>query len=97
MAAGGWVAAGAVVAGANATVKLGEGTYVIGEAARTENGVEGTRGDAARVEVKHQSNNLKANAYVAHTDKDFNNPGAYLNQGRGEAGGKLEYRFRDRD
>ena len=84
------------LAGANATVKVAEGTYVIGEAARTENGIEEKKGDAGRIEVKHESTDLKANAYVAHTDKDYDNPGAYLSQGRGESGGKLEYKLTPR-
>lgn len=83
------------LAGANAVAKLGEGTYVIGEVARTENGTEGTRGDAARLEVKHDSKNLKAQAFVARSDREFNNPGAWLANGRAEAGGRAEYRVRE--
>ncbi|MDH5265252.1 MAG: hypothetical protein OEX21_10925, partial [Betaproteobacteria bacterium] len=83
------------LAGANAVVKLGEGTYVIGEAARTENGTQGATGDAARLEVKHESRDLKAQAFVARSDPEFNNPGAWLANGRAEAGGRAEYKVRD--
>ncbi len=79
--------------GANATVKVGNGTYLISEVARTESGLDDEKGNAGRVELKHDSANLKARAYVAHTDKDFNNPGAYLSQGRGEAGGQFDYKL----
>ena len=79
--------------GANATVKVGEGTYLISEIAHTENGVDEVKGNAGRVELKHASARLKAQAYVARTDKDFNNPGAYLSQGRGEAGGRFDYKL----
>ncbi|APV51363.1 hypothetical protein BWI17_17710 [Betaproteobacteria bacterium GR16-43] len=83
------------LAGANATVKLAEKTFLIGEVARTERGPQDKTGDAARLELTHESENLKANAFVARTDKDFDNQSAYLSQGRGEAGGKVEYRVRE--
>ncbi len=83
------------LAGANAVAKLGEGTYVIGEFARTENGADARQGDASRLEVKHDSKDLKAQAFVARSDREFNNPGAWLNSGRSEAGGKAEYRVRE--
>jgi hypothetical protein len=83
------------LAGAHAVAKLGEGTYVIGEVARTENGTEGRTGDAARLEVKHESKDLKAQAFVARSDREFNNPGAWLANGRAEAGGRAEYRIRE--
>jgi uncharacterized repeat protein (TIGR01451 family) len=83
------------LAGANAVAKLGEGTFVIGEVARTENGTEGAKGDAARLEVKHESKDLKAQAFVARSDREFNNPGAWLTNGRSEAGGRAEYRVRE--
>jgi uncharacterized repeat protein (TIGR01451 family) len=84
------------LAGANATVKVAEGTYVIGEAARATSGVDDKRGDAARVEINHESKDLKAQAYVGRTDVGFVNPGASLAQGRSEAGGKLEYKLSDK-
>ncbi|HXN14891.1 MAG TPA: SdrD B-like domain-containing protein, partial [Usitatibacter sp.] len=55
--------------GANTVVKVGEGTYVIGEVARTEHGLEALTGGAARIEVKHESPNLKAQAFVARTER----------------------------
>jgi uncharacterized repeat protein (TIGR01451 family) len=82
--------------GANLAVKVGESTFVIGEAARTESGLDDTKGNAGRIEIKHESTNLKANAYVAKTDVGFNNPGSYLSQGRGESGGKLDYQLTEK-
>ena len=84
------------LAGANLAVKLGESTFVIAEVARSESGVDALKGDAARIEVKHDSTNLKAQAFVARTDRGFDNPGAYLTKGRGEAGGRLDYKLSER-
>ena len=84
--------------GANMVVKLGANTYVIGEVARTVsaiNGVDDLKGDAGRIEIKHDSKDLKADLYIAKTDQNFNNPGSYLNQGRSESGGKLDYKLSD--
>ena len=83
------------LAGANAVVKLGESTYVMGEVARTENGTQGVKGDASRLEVRHESKDLKAQAFIARSDPEFNNPGAWLSNGRAEAGGRAEYRIRE--
>jgi uncharacterized repeat protein (TIGR01451 family) len=83
------------LAGATAVAKLGEGTFVVGEVARTERGAEGVTGDAVRLEVKHDSKDLKANAFVARSDREFNNPSAWLTNGRSESGGRAEYRVRE--
>ena len=79
--------------GADLVVKLGEGTYVITEAAHTEAGLDDHKGNAERFEIKHDSANLKAQLYAARTDVGFDNPGAWISQGRGESGGHLEYRL----
>ncbi len=83
------------LAGANAVAKLGEGTFLIGEVARTERGTDARKGEAARIEVKHDSKDLKAQAFVARSDREFDNPGAWLAKGRSEAGGRAEYRIRE--
>ncbi len=84
------------LAGANMVVKVGEGTYVISEAAHSVTGLQDEKGNAYRIEVKHESANLKGTAFYAHTDRGFENPGAYLTTGRGEAGGRLEYKLSPR-
>ena len=85
--------------GANMVVKLGAGTYVITEVARTIsaiNGVDDLKGNAGRIELKHESKDLKADIYIAKTDPNFNNPGSYLTQGRSESGGKIDYKLSDK-
>ncbi|MBX3673919.1 MAG: DUF11 domain-containing protein [Burkholderiales bacterium] len=83
------------LAGAHVAAKLGESTVVVAEVARTESGTDGLTGDAARFEVKHESKDLKAQAFVARSDRAFDNPGAWVTQGRAEAGGRAEYRLRE--
>ncbi|HXF77849.1 MAG TPA: SdrD B-like domain-containing protein, partial [Usitatibacter sp.] len=82
--------------GANMVVKLGAATYVISEVARSKSGLDDITGNAGRIEVKHESKDLKANAFVAHTDRGFENPGSYLIEGRSEAGGKVDYKISER-
>ncbi|MGZ5749973.1 MAG: SdrD B-like domain-containing protein [Usitatibacter sp.] len=84
------------LAGADMVVRLGAATYVIAEAARSTSGLDDLKGNAGRLEIKHDSKDFKAQAYVARTDVGFVNPGSYLTAGRGEAGGKLEYKLSDR-
>ncbi|MBZ0248920.1 MAG: hypothetical protein K8F93_04615, partial [Burkholderiales bacterium] len=83
------------LAGAHVAAKLGESTVVVAEVARTESGTDGLAGDAARFEVKHESKDLKAQAFVARSDRAFDNPGAWVTQGRAEAGARAEYRLRE--
>ena len=86
------------LAGGNIVVKLGEKTYVITEVAQTTSsiaGVDDLKGNAGRIELKHESKDLKADIYIAKTDPNFNNPGSYLTQGRSESGGKIDYKLSD--
>ncbi|MBK7660955.1 MAG: DUF11 domain-containing protein [Betaproteobacteria bacterium] len=80
------------LAGVNATVKLGERTFAFAEAAQTERELTSGKGQGTRLEVKHDSKDLQANAYVARTDASFDNPGSYLSKGRSESGGKAAWR-----
>ena len=79
--------------GANLAIKVGEGTYIISEAARTVSGLDDEKGNAGRIEVKHEGKDFKADVYTARTDKEFNNPGAWLSQGRSESGARLDYKL----
>ncbi len=81
--------------GANATLKLGEKTYLSGEVARSDKQSLGS-GDAARVELRHEGDKLKANVYAGRTQEAFENPGAWLSQGRVEAGIKAAYQLDQR-
>ncbi len=80
--------------GANIGVKLGEKTIFTAEVAQTDTLTSGT-GNGARIELKHEDNNLKASAFVGKTEAKFDNPNALLNKGRGEAGAKAEYRLNE--
>ncbi len=81
--------------GANMVVKLGAATYVVTEIARSQSGIDDVKGNAGRIEVKHESKDLKADLFIAHTDRGFENPGSYLIEGRSESGGKLDYKISD--
>src|SRR5258708_17031132 len=65
----------------------------MGEVAGTERPGTVGQGDAGRIHFKHDGEQLKAEAFVARTDPTFDNPGAYLGQGRGEAGARLSYKL----
>ena len=81
------------LAGADLVVRVGEGTYVITEAAPHDLGPRRREGQRrphrgeARVE-EPQGRCLRR----AHR-QDFNNPGAWLSQGRSESGGHLDYKL----
>ena len=82
--------------GAHAVIRLGERTTITGEFARTEHEATVGQGDGARLHVKHDGDALKAEAFVARTDPTFDNPGAYLGQGRGESGARASYKVDDK-
>ena len=81
--------------GANVGVKLGEKTLLTAEVAQTDSVTSG-KGNGARVELKHESKDWLASAFVGKTDARFDNPNALLNKGRGEAGLKAAYRLNDK-
>jgi len=81
--------------GANALVSLGEKTTVAVEVARAEHPDTDRAGNAGRIELKHEGIRLKIDAFAAHTDVAFDNPGAYLSQGRGESGARAAYKVDD--
>ncbi|MEP7069408.1 MAG: SdrD B-like domain-containing protein [Usitatibacter sp.] len=74
-------------------VRLGEHTTAVAEVARTEHEMTVGQGDAARIHIRHDGERLKAEAFVARTDPTFDNPGAYLAQGRGESGARLSLKI----
>jgi len=82
--------------GVNATVKLAEKTFVFAEGAQTDRELTSGKGRASRVELKHDGERLQVQAGIAHTDKEFDNPGAYLSKGRGESGVKAAYKIDDK-
>ncbi|HWH42910.1 MAG TPA: hypothetical protein VNU21_23885 [Usitatibacter sp.] len=79
--------------GAHAIVRLGEKTVAAVEVARAEHPDRELAGNAERVGIKHDGDSLKAEAFAARTDTGFDNPGAYLSQGRGESGARGSYKL----
>jgi len=74
----------------NATVKLAEKTFLIGEWAHVSRQTTGN-GDGMRFELLHESQFLNARFYGYHTDEGFDNPSSSIQKGRIELGAKLRY------
>jgi uncharacterized repeat protein (TIGR01451 family) len=74
------------LAGANLTVRLAEKATLWAEVAQTDAPLTTGKGGAQRIEIRQDGDNFKAQAFAARTDVQFNNPGAYIGQGRSEAG-----------
>lgn len=49
-------------------------------------------GNAARVEIRHASDNLRGNIYTVRTDDDFNNASSGMTGGKQEVGGAIAYK-----
>ena len=81
--------------GANIGVKLGEKTLLTAEVAQSDTVTSG-KGNGARIELKHESADWQASAFVGKTDEKFDNPNALLNKGRGEAGAKATYKLNEK-
>lgn len=79
---------------ANATVKINDKSSIVAELARSDSELDGT-GDAARVEMRHESARVSARVYGYRSDEEFVNPNASINAGRNEAGAKTHVRLRD--
>jgi large repetitive protein len=73
--------------GANVVVKLTEKTTLSAEIAQTQNVASGS-GEGARVELKHDGEQLQAQVYAGKTSAGFDNPSALLSKGRAESGAK---------
>jgi hypothetical protein len=80
----------------NATFKPDEHTTLTVEGAHTAHDLTGDRGDAQRVEFKHDDDKLKIQAMAAHTDATFENPSSTIAKGRNEAGAKASYQLGDK-
>lgn len=78
--------------GANATVRMGPRTFLVGEAAQTEREDAG-QGKAARLELRHEDERWMARAYGGRADPTFDNPSSLLNRGRAEYGGRVTYKL----
>ncbi|MDH5233795.1 MAG: hypothetical protein OEW77_02475 [Gemmatimonadota bacterium] len=78
--------------GVNATVRVRENTYLLGEMARTD-GDSLDAGVAGRVELRHQSARVDFRAFYAQSDSAFSNPSSTFGSGRGEAGLRTSLRL----
>ena len=80
----------------NATFKPDEHTTLTFEGAHTAHDLTGDRGDAQRIEFKHDDDKLKIQAQAAHTDATFENASSTIAQGRNEANLKASYQVGDK-
>ena len=71
----------------NATLKLANETYLIGEIAHTDRNQEGS-GLGWRTELRHRDDRLELKLEASRTDSDFDNPSASLSRGRVEVRAK---------
>ena len=78
--------------GFNSSIKLDSHTTLNGEYAMTHQDTVGD-GDGYHFELLHESENVKARAYFGRTSSSFDNINSLLNQGRGEGGLKLSWKF----
>ena len=81
------------LANVGATLRLGERTTVVAEVAQTETPLaQNGRGNAARVEFKHEDGRLQAQARWQRAGVGFDNPTAGVSAGRDEALAKATYK-----
>ena len=80
----------------NATFRPDEHTTLTIEGARTAHDLTGDRGDAQRIEYRHDDDKLKIQAQAAHTDATFENASSTIAQGRNEANAKASYQLGDK-
>ncbi len=86
------------LSGVNATLRLGERTWVMAEFARSDHEALGAagQGDGARVEMRHEGERLDARLWAGTTDREFSNISSSYNGGRGEAGAVATWRVDER-
>jgi hypothetical protein len=81
-----------IMKGINSSIKVDPHTTLNAEFAMTHQDTVGD-GDGYHFEILHDSENLKARAYFGRTTATFDNINSLLNQGRGEGGLKLSWKF----
>lgn len=96
------------ISGANVELKLGDRTYFVAEAASSRgtnaynqnfsaitesNPLVTKKGNAARMELRHDGEQIKARAYVSRSDADFQNASAGVTSGRQELGANASYQI----
>lgn len=78
----------------NVTVELAEDTFLIAEAAESDEVTEGS-GLAGRAEIRHNTDKTNARLYYAEAESEFFNPTATLRSGRREAGLEFTHRLNE--
>jgi len=72
----------------NATFKVAERTFLIGEVAQSHSMTNGT-GTGGRVELRHDSAGFGLRLWGAYVESEFDNASSPISSGRQEIGGKL--------
>lgn len=83
----------ATLTGANASLKLTEKTVMVGELAHT--GSVSGKGNAKRLELRHEGSSFLGRIYAARSDVLFDNASSTLSKGRQESGAKGSYKLND--
>lgn len=81
---------------ANASARLGEGTTVVAEVARTDGDSLGGRGNAGRIILRHSGRTLSVEAWGFQSDSGFTNPSSTFQRGRRELGARGSAVLNDR-
>ena len=75
----------------NAVFRLNQKTVLFGEWARTDTNLG--KGDAAKLELLHNSERMQARLFVGRSDANFDNPESILSNGRKEISARASYRL----
>jgi uncharacterized repeat protein (TIGR01451 family) len=78
--------------GFNAIAHTSKKGVITAEIANSHDQIAGA-GVGYRVEYKEETKKVTGNVYLGRTTAAFTNPSGMLSQGRGEAGGKLQYKI----
>lgn len=81
---------------AQSTLGATSGNFTVNNSSAYIGGTGEVTGNAARVEIRHSDETLRARAYAQRTDKDFNNPSSGAPPGRTEGGVSGGYKINDR-
>ena len=76
--------------GVNLAAKIGDQSNVSAEIARSQTDVQG-KGNAQRLELRHEGGDLKARVWGVNTEAGFYNPGSLQSAGQSEYGAKIGY------
>jgi large repetitive protein len=80
------------MANLNASVQLAEKTVIHAELAQTQK-TSGLQGNAARIELSHETDQFAARAVIAKAEKEFDNPSSITRSGVTDAALKLAYKI----